>query len=111
MFTLFLGKISADTRSPAVHTRRSAIPEWQRKCARNGSERGHPVRNPRTFLGALFESLVTLSLRVCAQAGDAAVRHFRTHRGDHEADLIIERDDGRIVAVEVKLANCLRRDG
>jgi predicted AAA+ superfamily ATPase len=27
-----------------------------------------------------------------------------THRGDHEADLIVERDDGRVLAVEVKLA-------
>ncbi len=64
---------------------------------------GPSIPRDGTFLGALFESLVTLSLRVYAQAGDAVVRHFRTHRGDHEADLIIERDDGRIVAVEVKL--------
>jgi len=64
---------------------------------------GPSIPRDGTFLGALFESLVTLSLRVYAQAGDAVVRHFRTHRGDHEADLIIERDDGRIVAVEAKL--------
>ncbi len=57
-----------------------------------------------TFLGALFESLVTLSVRVFAQAAEAAVGHLRTHRGDHEIDLIVERDDRKIVAVETKLS-------
>lgn len=68
-----------------------------------GEPPGPMIPRDGTFLGALFESLVTLSLRVYSQAGDAVVRHFRTYRGDHEADLIIERDDGRVVAVEVKL--------
>jgi predicted AAA+ superfamily ATPase len=58
-----------------------------------------------TLLGALFESLVTLGVRVCAQAADAQVRHFRTRDGRHEADLIVERDDQRVVAFEVKLAS------
>ncbi|HEY3484948.1 MAG TPA: DUF4143 domain-containing protein [Ilumatobacteraceae bacterium] len=57
-----------------------------------------------TFLGALFESLVTLSVRVFAQAAEATVGHLRTHRGDHEVDLIVERDDRKILAVESKLA-------
>ena len=69
-----------------------------------GDAAGPPVPRDGTFLGALFESLVTLSVRVYAQAASAEVRHFRTHRGDHEADLIIERDDGRVLAIEVKLA-------
>ncbi|MEX2420414.1 MAG: DUF4143 domain-containing protein, partial [Actinomycetota bacterium] len=68
-----------------------------------GEPPGPPIPRDGTFLGALFESLVTLSLRVYAQAADAVVRHFRTHRGDHETDLILERDDGRVVAVEIKL--------
>lgn len=46
---------------------------------------------------------MTLSVRVYAQAAEATVKHFRTHRGDHEADLIVERDDGRVFALEVKL--------
>lgn len=64
------------------------------------------VRVPRdgTFLGALFESLVALSVRVYAQAAEAKTSHFRTHRGGHEVDLIVERYDGKIVAVEVKLS-------
>ncbi|MGH3799701.1 MAG: ATP-binding protein [Pseudonocardiaceae bacterium] len=56
------------------------------------------------LLGALFESLVTLSVRVYAQAAEATVHHLRTRNGDHEVDLIVERDDGRVVAMEVKLS-------
>ena len=57
------------------------------------------------LLGALFESLVTLSVRVYAQAAGARVSHLRTHGGGHEVDLIVERADGGIVALEVKLAS------
>ncbi len=60
-----------------------------------------------TLLGALFESLVTLSTRVYAQAVEATVKHLRTGRGEHEVDLIVERGDGRIVAIEVKLARTI----
>lgn len=31
--------------------------------------------------------------------------HLRTHGGGHEVDLIVERSDGGIVALEVKLAS------
>jgi hypothetical protein len=56
-----------------------------------------------TLLGALFESLVTIDVRVYAQAAEARVGHLRTASGEHEIDLIVERDDGRVVALEVKL--------
>ncbi len=56
------------------------------------------------LLGTLFESLLTLSVRVYAQAARARVSHMRTQNGDHEVDLIVERRDGRILAVETKLA-------
>ena len=62
------------------------------------------IQRDGTLLGALFESLVTLSTRVYAQAVEATVKHLRTGRGDHEVDLIVERGDGRVVAIEVKLA-------
>lgn len=55
-----------------------------------------------SLLGALFEHLVTLSVRTYAT--DATVHHLRTRDGDHEVDLIVCRPDGRILAVEVKLA-------
>jgi uncharacterized protein len=57
-----------------------------------------------TLLGALFESVVTLSTRVYAQAAEASVKHLRTASGAHEVDLIVERADRRIIAIEVKLA-------
>ena len=60
-----------------------------------------------TLLGALFESLVTLGVRVYAQAAEARVGHLRTAGGDREVDLIVERGDGRVVAVEVKLARTI----
>lgn len=62
--------------------------------------------SPRTgtWLGALFESLATQSVRVYADAADAVARHLRTHGGRREIDLIIERRDGSVLAIEVKLA-------
>ncbi len=56
-----------------------------------------------SFLGALFESLVTLNTRVSAQRAEAHVGHLRTHRDQREIDLIVEREDRRVVAIEVKL--------
>ncbi len=58
-----------------------------------------------TMVGHLFESLVTLCVRVPAQAAEAEVAHLRTRNGDHEIDLVLVRDDGRVLALEVKLAN------
>ena len=46
---------------------------------------------------------MTLSVRVYAQAAEARVGHLRTKGGRHEIDLIVERDDGKVVAIEVKL--------
>ncbi len=69
-----------------------------------GHESGPAVPRDGTLLGHLFESLVTLSIRVYAQAAEAAVGHLRTAGGQQEVDLIVERDDQRVVAVEVKLS-------
>ncbi len=69
----------------------------------DGEEFGPPIPRDGTFLGALFESLVTLSVRVYAQGAEADVKHLRSYAGDREIDLIVQRDDDRVVAVEVKL--------
>lgn len=61
-----------------------------------------------TLLGALFESLMTLSVRVYAQASEARVHHLRTQGGEREVDLIVERADGAIVAVEIKLKSVIK---
>jgi predicted AAA+ superfamily ATPase len=73
----------------------------------SGQETGPPIPRDGTLLGALFESLVTLSVRVYAQSAEAEVRHLRTHGGEHEIDLMVVRDDGRVLAMEVKLARTI----
>ena len=65
---------------------------------------GPTIPRRGALLGALFESLVTLGVRVAAQAAEAQVKHLRTRGGEHEIDLIVERGDHRVVAIEVKLS-------
>jgi len=69
-----------------------------------GGDAGPHILRDGTLAARLFESLVALSVRVYAQAADARVGHFRTRNGDHEVDLVIERYDGRVLAIEVKMA-------
>lgn len=54
--------------------------------------------------GHFFESLVTMSVRTYAEAAGARVHHLRTMGGEHEIDLVVERRDRRVLAIEVKLA-------
>ncbi len=68
-----------------------------------GDDGGVAMPRDGTLVGHLFESLVTQSVRVYAQRVGAAVRHFRTKGGRQEVDLIVERRDHRVLAVEVKL--------
>ncbi len=69
-----------------------------------GKSSGPAVPRDGTLLGALFESLVALNLRVYAQTAEAEVRHLRTHRGDREVDFIVAGSDGGVVGLEVKLS-------
>ncbi|WP_402463260.1 ATP-binding protein [Isoptericola aurantiacus] len=57
-----------------------------------------------TWLGALFESLAAQSVRVYAEAAFARVGHLRTRDTEREIDLIVEGEDRRVVAIEVKLS-------
>ena len=77
----------------------------------DGSGSGPAMVRGGTLLGALFESLVTLSIRVYAQAAEASVGHLRTFSGEHEVDLIVGRHDGCVVAIEVKLGAFARDAG
>ena len=63
---------------------------------------GPAISREGTLLGALFESLVTLCVRVYAQGAEARIAHLRTWSGDREIDLIVERGR-KILAIEVKL--------
>ena len=75
-----------------------------------GQSSGPAVAREGTLLGALFESLATLSVRVYAAHNEAKVGHLRTARGRQEIDLVVERADGSIVAIEVKLARSVSAD-
>lgn len=75
-----------------------------------GRSSGPDVVRDGTLLGALFESLVTLCVRVYASHGEARVKHLRTQRGRREVDLIVERADGGVVAIEVKLSRTAAPD-
>jgi predicted AAA+ superfamily ATPase len=70
----------------------------------SGDAVGPSVHRGGTLLGALFESLVALNLRVYSQAAEAEVRHLRTHGGEHEVDFIITGADGAVIGIEVKLS-------
>ena len=76
----------------------------------SGDEPASAVPRDGTFFGQLFESLLTLSVRAYAQSAEAQVRHLRTYDGRQEVDLIVERPDQRIVAVEIKLSSNVTDD-
>lgn len=75
-----------------------------------GDQTDPAIPRDGTYLGALFESLVALNMRVYAQAAEAEVRHLRTQRGEHEIDFIVIGPDGGIVAIEVKLSAAVDAD-
>ena len=75
-----------------------------------GGDGAATVSRDGTLLGHLFEALVTLSVRVYAQAAEAEIKHLRTKGGRHEVDLIVERQDGRVLALEVKLSGTVSDD-
>lgn len=58
----------------------------------------------KPLVGRMFEALVALSVRSYAEAQFAKAMHFRDSSGAREVDLIVEREDGKILAIEVKLA-------
>lgn len=64
---------------------------------------GPPVARDGLLLGKLFESLVTLCVRVYAQSAEATTGHLRTKGGERQIDLVVGRDDQRIIGIEVKL--------
>jgi predicted AAA+ superfamily ATPase len=76
----------------------------------SGGSAGPAIPRTGTLLGALFESLTTLSVRVYAAHSEAKVKHLRTARSRQEIDLIVERADGGVVAIEVKLVRAIDSD-
>lgn len=57
----------------------------------------------RPLVGRLFEALAVLSIRVYAQTNSAQTFHFRQFEGRHEVDVIVQGQNDKLVAVEIKL--------
>ncbi|MEX2569777.1 MAG: DUF4143 domain-containing protein [Gemmatimonadota bacterium] len=72
-----------------------------------GGDAGPEIPRDGTLLGHLFESLITQTIRVYAQAAETDVRHLRTKNGRREVDLIVVRPDQRVLAIEVKLTSTI----
>ena len=80
------------------------------KMLLKGDEGAVKIEDQGNLLGRLFESLVTLSLRVFAQTLGATISHLRTVEGKHEVDLVLETEDGKIIGIEVKLSPTVKDD-
>jgi predicted AAA+ superfamily ATPase len=95
------------THSPKHHLVDPALAARLVGVARAGLLKGEGDRAAAatgTWLGALFESLAAQSVRIYADAAAARVGHLRTKETDREIDLIVEGEDRRVVAIEVKLS-------
>ncbi len=92
---------------PALAVSLLGLSEAKLLSGKGGSD---AIPRDGAFLGSLFESLATLSVRVFAQAAEAQVRHLRSRDGSHEIDLIVESASGEVVALEVKLSSTVDDD-
>lgn len=95
------------TRTPKHHLVDPALAARLVGIGKEGLLRGEDnriVKSTGTWLGALFESLATQSLRVYAEAAQAQIGHLRTKDTAREIDLIVEGRNRQVLAIEVKLA-------
>lgn len=97
------------THTPKHHLVDPALAARLVGISADGLLRGEGVRvrarhDTGPWLGALFESLVVQSVRIYAEAAEATVGHLRTKSTEREIDLIVERADRALIAIEIKLS-------
>lgn len=96
--------------SPKLHLLDSGLAAWLLRL----TEAKLSERSPSalTELGHLLETFAVGEIRRQLDWLDAPthIGHWRTHERD-EVDLVIEREDGRVVAVEVKAGSRVPSDG
>jgi len=95
------------TRSPKVHVVDSAIAARLLRLTPSRLESRDP--SAMTEFGHLLETFIVGELLKQASwmDGIASLGHWRTSNGD-EVDLVVERDDGRVVAFEIKASGRVR---
>ena len=59
--------------------------------------------NDLEYFGFLFEALVIRDLKIYAESIGGQVYHYKHHDTNHELDAVVELNDGRWIAIEVKL--------
>ena len=77
----------------------------------NGEQGVLKLEDQGNLLGRLFESLVTLSIKVFAQTHGATISHLRSRRGEHEVDLILETEVIDLIVITTGDATFRRPDG
>ncbi len=105
----FFSPLRRLTHTPKHHLVDPALAARLVGVSSEGLLRGEGVRvtarsDTGSWLGALFESLVVQSVRIYAEAAGASVGHLRTKSTEREIDLIVERADRSLVAIEIKLS-------
>ena len=61
------------------------------------------LKNDLEYFGFLFESLVIRDLKIYADSIGGKVYHYKHHDTNHELDAVVELEDGRWIAIEIKL--------
>ena len=88
------------TKSPKLHLVDSGL-----AAHLAGRDSLAALRRDDAAAGALVEAMVVNDLRVHAECHDEPLRLYHYREDDREVDLVIERADGRVIGVEVKLAS------
>jgi len=89
------------TKHPKVHLVDSGVMAWLLNLTPQKIAQAAPAA--LTEYGHLLETFAVGEILKQASWSDAPVTagHFRTESGD-EVDLVLERDDGQVIAVEIK---------
>jgi len=101
---------SRSSSNPKIHVMDSGVATRLLRLSPEKLAKRHPAS--LTELGHLLETFVVgeLMRQVSWLDGFAGVGHWRTWDGD-EVDLVVERDDGAIIAFEVKTSSRVRAEG
>ncbi|HWE91178.1 MAG TPA: ATP-binding protein [Pseudonocardiaceae bacterium] len=97
------------TRQPKVHLVDSGVMAWLLNLTPSKIEQGDPAT--LTEYGHLIETFAVGEIMKQVDWWDApvSVGHFRTGDGD-EVDLVLERDDGQVIAFEIKAGSRVHRE-